>query len=145
MVMVHADRHTEAGTDPGAERLGAMQRFNEDSARAGTLIAAEGLQPSAKGHRVKFTGGKPAIIDGPFAEARELIAGFWMIQVPSQQHAIDWALRYPYPFPENAVVDVRKVYEAADFGDAFTPELREAEERMRAHVRDSGMPLGTEP
>ncbi|RYF54432.1 MAG: YciI family protein [Comamonadaceae bacterium] len=145
MVLVHADDNTEAAIDPGAARLGAMQQANEDSARAGILIAAEGLQPSSKGARVAFSGGKPAVIDGPFAEARELVAGFWMIQASTQADAVDWALRYPYPFKNNAIVDVRKVYEAADFGDAFTPELQVAEERMRAHLLESGKPLGAEP
>lgn len=145
MVMVHADAHTEAAVNPGAERLAAMQRANEDSARAGLLVAADGLQPSREGARVRFSGGKPSVIDGPFTEAKELIAGFWMIQVPTQADAIAWALRYPYPFRDKAVVEVRKVYEAADFGEAFTPALQAAEKRMRAHLLQAGRPLGTEP
>ncbi len=143
MVMLKANQKAEAGVNPGEKHLATMAKYNEDSVKAGVMLAGAGLQPSARGARVKFSGGRPTVIDGPFTEAKELLAGFWMIQVKSRQEAIDWALRYPYPFGEEAEIEIRQVYQASDFGDAFTPELRQAEERLRAHLLESGKPLGT--
>jgi hypothetical protein len=142
MVVLKSTPEMEAGVLTGPEKLEAMARRNAQSVKAGVLVAGEGLQPSSKGLRVKFSGGRPKVIDGPFAEAKELVAGFWIIQVGSRDEAIAWASSYPYAPGADAVVEVRKVFEAADFGDAFTPELREAEERMREHIVKSGRQLG---
>lgn len=142
MVMLKANEKLEAGVSPGEKHLATMARHNEEGVKAGVITLAEGLKPSAKGTRVKFSGGKPTVIDGPFTEAKELLAGFWMIQVKSRQEAINWALHYPYAFGAEAEIEVRQVYQASDFGEAFTPELRQAEERMRVHILESGKPLG---
>jgi hypothetical protein len=132
MVIVKADNNSEAGVLPTKEMLEQMGKFNEELVKAGVMLAGEGLQASAKGARVKFAAdGKTSVIDGPFAETKELVAGYWMWQVNSLQEAIDWLKRAPF---ENTEVEIRQVFEAADFGDDFTPELREQEERVRAEA-----------
>jgi len=135
-MIIKASKDSEAGVLPGSELLEAMGKFNEEMVKAGVMLAGEGLQASSKGARVKFSGGKRTVIDGPFAETKELIAGFWLIQVKSKQEAIEWATRCPAPHGENAEgeIEIRQVFEAEDFGPEFTPELREAEERLRAQV-----------
>jgi hypothetical protein len=135
MIIRKADRSTEAGTLPSQELLAAMGKYNEELVKAGVMLAGEGLQPSAKGVRVKFSNGKPTVIDGPFAEAKELIAGFTMIEVKSKEEAIEWVKRWPALDGDGKVeLEVRQVFEAADFGAEFTPELRAAEERLRTQV-----------
>jgi len=131
MILVKADKNSEAGVLPDQEILTAMGKYNEELAQAGVLLAAEGLHPSAKGARVKFSGGQRTVIDGPFAETKELIAGFWLWQVQSKEEAIAWVKRCPM---EEAEIEIRQVFEAEDFGPAFTPELREQEERLRAQM-----------
>jgi hypothetical protein len=131
MVMVRATKSSEAGVLPDEKLLADMGKFNEELAKAGVLLAGEGLQPSSKGARVRFSGAQRTVIDGPFAETKELIAGFWMFQVKSKEEAIDWLKRAPF---EDTEVEIRQVFEAEDFGDEFTPELREQEERLRAQV-----------
>ena len=132
MVIVKADKNSEAGVLPDGKILAEMGKFNEELAKAGILLAAEGLQASSKGARVKFSGGKRTVTDGPFAETKELIAGFWLWQVKSKEEAIEWLKRAP--FDGGTEVEIRKVFEADDFGPAFTPELREQEERVRAQA-----------
>jgi hypothetical protein len=133
MVIVKADKDSEAGVLPDEKLLAEMGRFNEELVKAGVLLAAEGLQPSSKGARVRFSGSKRTVVDGPFAETKELVAGFWLFQVRSLDEAIEWVKRAPNPFPgKESEIEIRQVFEAADFGDALTPELREQEERMRA-------------
>jgi hypothetical protein len=133
MVIVKADKNSEAGIMPSEQLLAEMGRFNEELAEAGVLLAAEGLQPSSKGARVKFSGGKRIVTDGPFAEAKELIAGFWLWEVKSKEEAIEWVKRCPNPMPDTeAEIEIRQVFEAEDFGAEFTPELRQQEERLRA-------------
>jgi len=135
MVMVKANQDSEAGVMPSEELLTAMGNFNEELVKAGVLVAAEGLQPSSKGARVKFSGDKRTVIDGPFAEAKELIAGFWLFQVKSKEEAIEWVKRSPNPFPGGeSEIEIRQVFEADDFGPELTPEAREQEERLRAQV-----------
>ena len=134
MMMVKANQDSEAGVMPGEEILTAMGRFNEELVKAGVLLAAEGLQSSSKGARVRFSGPKRTVIDGPFSETKELIAGFWMIQVKSLAEAIEWVKRCPNPFEGESEIEIRRVFEAEDFGAEFTPELREQEERLRAQV-----------
>jgi hypothetical protein len=134
MVMVKANEDTEAGVLPSEELLTEMGKFNEELAKAGVLLAGEGLQPSSKGARVKFSGEKRTVIDGPFTETKELIAGFWLIQVKSKEEAIEWVKRVPNPTGEEGEIEIRQVFEAEDFGSEFTPELREQEERIRAQV-----------
>ena len=131
MVIVKANKDSEAGVMPNEKMLTEMGKFNEELAKAGVMQAGEGLHASSKGARVKFSGGKQTVIDGPFAETKELVAGFWLWQVKSLQEAIDWLKRAPFDETE---VEIRQVAEAADFGDEFTPELREQEERVRAQV-----------
>jgi hypothetical protein len=130
MVLVKADKNSEAGVMPSEEELTAMGKYNEELVKAGVLLAGEGLHPSAKGARVTFSGGKATVVDGPFTEAKELIAGFWLWQVKSKEEAIEWLKRSP--FDGGAEIEIRQVFEADDFGDALTPELRDAEERLRA-------------
>ncbi len=133
MVIVKADKDSEAGALPDEKLLAEMGRFNEELVKAGVLLAAEGLQPSSKGARVRFSGSKRTVIDGPFTETKELVAGFWLFQVRSLDEAIEWVKRAPNPFPgREAESEIRQVFEAADFGDALPPDLREQEERMRA-------------
>ena len=131
MLIVKADKDSEAGVPPSREMLAEMGKYNEDLVKAGVMLAGEGLQASSKGSRVTFSAGKPSVIDGPFAETEELVAGFWLVQVKSKDEAIEWVKRAPF---ENAVVEIRQVFEADDFGPALTPELREAEERLRGRV-----------
>jgi hypothetical protein len=134
MILLKADKTTEAGVLPSQDLLAATGKYNEELAKAGVLLAGEGLQPSSKGARVKFQGAKRTVIDGPFSETKELIAGFWLLQVKSKEEAIDWVKRCPNPLEGEAEIEIRQVFEAEDFGEAFTPELREAEERLRAQV-----------
>jgi hypothetical protein len=134
MVMIKANKDTEAGVMPSEELLTEMGKYNEELAKAGVLLAGEGLQPSSKGARVKFSGEKRTVIDGPFTETKELIAGFWLIQVKSKEEAIEWVKRCPKPLEGEAEIEIRQVFEAEDFGDEFTPELREQEERLRKQI-----------
>jgi len=135
MVIVKADKSSEAGALPDEKLLAEMGKYNEEMAKAGVLLAGEGLQPSTKGARVRFSGNKRTVIDGPFAETKELIAGFWLIQVKSREEAIEWVKRSPNPFPgTESEIEIRQVFEAEDFGPEFTPELREQEERVRQQV-----------
>ena len=131
MVLVKANKDSEAGVLPDRKILTEMGAFNEELVRAGVMLAAEGLQASSKGARVRFSGGKKTVIDGPFTETKELVAGFWLWQVKSKEEAIEWLKRAPF---EDTEVEIRQVFEADDFGPAFTPELREQEERLRAQV-----------
>ena len=130
IVMVKGDENTEAGVMPTTEQLAEMGQFNEELVKAGVMLAGEGLQPSSKGARVKFEGKKRTVIDGPFAESKELVAGFWLWQVKSKEEAIEWLKRAP--FDGGAEVEIRQIFEAEDFGAEFTPELRENEEKLRA-------------
>jgi hypothetical protein len=136
MVIVKANKESEAGVMPSEQLLTEMGKFNEELVKAGVMLAAEGLHPSSKGVRVRFSGGKQTVIDGPFAETKELIAGYWLWQVKSMDEAIAWLKRCPNPNPDNkdGEIEIRQVFEAEDFGDEFTPELREQEERLRAQV-----------
>jgi len=135
MIIVKATKNSEAGVMPDEKLLTAMGKYNEELAKAGVLLAAEGLQPTSKGARVKFSGNKRSVIDGPFAETKELIAGFWLWQVKSKEEAIEWVKRCPNPFPGESQIEIRQVFEAEDFGAEFTPELREQEERLRAQSK----------
>jgi hypothetical protein len=137
MVMVKANADSEAGVLPSQEMLAAMTRYNEELVKAGILLAAEGLQPSSKGARVKFSGSKRTVVDGPFAETKELIAGFWLIQVKSREEAIEWVKRCPNPMEGDSEIDIRQVFEADDFGEALTPELREREESVGRQMADN--------
>lgn len=132
MVIVKATKDSEAGVMPGTELLTEMGKFNEELAKAGVLLGGEGLQPSSKGARVEFSGTKRKVVDGPFAETKELIAGFWLWKCNSLQEAIDWAKRCPNPHPDDCHIEIRQVFEAEDFGEDFTPELREQEKRAWA-------------
>ena len=134
MVMVKASKSSEAGEMPGEELLTAMGNFNEELVKAGIMLAGEGLHPSSKGARVRFSGTERSVVDGPFSETKELVAGFWLIQVKSKEEAIEWVKRIPNPDNESFEVEVRQVFEAEDFGAEFTPELREQEERLRAEI-----------
>ena len=134
MVMVRATKESEAGVMPSEKLLTDMGKFNEEMVKAGVMLAGEGLQPSSKGARIRFSGKDRTVIDGPFAETKELIAGFWMIKVNSREEAIEWMKRCPNPFDGESEIEIRQVFEAEDFGKEFTPELREAEERMRAEI-----------
>ena len=135
MVLVKADKNTEAGALPDEKLLTEMGKYNEELVKAGVLLAGEGLHPSSKGTRVRFSGAKRIVIDGPFAETKELIAGFWLWRVNSKEEAIEWVKRCPNPMPgSEAEIEIRQVFEAEDFGEAFTPELREQEEHLRAQV-----------
>jgi len=132
MVIVKATRDSEAGTMPSTEMLTAMGKYNEELVNAGVMLAGEGLHPSSKGKRIVMEGGKRTVVDGPFAETKELIAGFWLWQVRSMDEAVEWARRCPDPMPGGGVLELRQVFSPEDFGDALTPELREAEEQLRA-------------
>jgi hypothetical protein len=134
MVIVRATRDSEAGVLPDEKMLADMGRFNEELVKAGVMLAGEGLQPSSKGARVRFSGAKRTVIDGPFAETKELIAGFWIWKVRSKEEAIEWVKRCPNPFPAESEIEIRQVFEAEDFGAEFTPELRAQEERLRAQM-----------
>lgn len=134
MVIVKADKKSEAGELPSEELMAAMGNFNEELVKAGVLLAGEGLHPSSKGARVKFSNGKASVIDGPFAETKDLVAGFWLIQVKSKEEAIEWVKRVPVPPEGEGEIEIRQVFEMDDFGPEFTPELREQEERQRARI-----------
>jgi hypothetical protein len=136
MVMVRATRDSEAGVMPDQKLLTEMGRFNEELVKAGVMLAGEGLQPSSKGARVRFSGPKRTVIDGPFAETKELIAGFWVWHVKSKEEAIEWVKRCPNPFAGESEIEIRQVFEAEDFGAEFTPELREQEERLRRRIEE---------
>jgi hypothetical protein len=134
MVMVKATGDSEAGAMPSEELLTAMGAFNEELVKAGVMLAGEGLHPSAKGKRVRFSGRQRTVIDGPFAETKELVAGFWLWQVKSMEEAIEWVRRCPNPMPTDSEIEIRPVFEADDFGAEFTPELRAQEDRLRAQA-----------
>jgi hypothetical protein len=134
MVIVKANKDTEAGVMPSEQLFREMGNYNEQLVKAGIMLAGEGLHPTSKGARVKFSGTTRTVIDGPFAESKELIAGYWLWQVKSLQEAIDWAKRCPNPTGEESELEIRQVFEAEDFGQEFTPELREQEERIRAEA-----------
>jgi hypothetical protein len=134
MVLVKADKNSEAGVLPDEKLLTEMGRFNEELAKAGIMLAGEGLHPSSKGARVRFSGPKRTVIDGPFAETKELVAGYWLWEVKSKEEAIEWVKRCPNPTGAEGEIEIRQVFEAEDFGAAFTPELREQEARLRAQV-----------
>ena len=137
MVIVKSDKNTEAGVLPSRELLEAMTRYNEELVRAGIMLAGEGLQPSSKGARVKFSGSQRTVVDGPFTETKELIAGFWLWQVKSLAEAIEWVKRCPNPTGAECEIEIRQVFEAEDFGTEFTPELREQEDRLRAKIAET--------
>jgi hypothetical protein len=134
MVLIKANKDTEAGVMPSEQLLAEMGKYNEELVKAGVMLDGEGLHPSSKGARIRFSGTKRSVIDGPFAETKELIAGFWMWKVGSLQEAIDWAKRCPNPTGADGEIEIRQVFEAEDFGKEFTPELREAEERLRSQI-----------
>jgi hypothetical protein len=134
MVIVKANKDSEAGMMPKQQLLSEMGKFNEELVKAGVLLAGDGLQPSSKGKRVRFSGEKRTVIDGPFSETKELIAGFWLWQVRSMEEAVEWVKRCPSPHEGEAEIEIRQVFEAEDFGSEFTPALREQEEQMRAQV-----------
>ena len=135
MIMVKASKDSEAGKMPSEELLAAMGKYNEELVKAGIMLAGEGLHPSSKGARVRFVGNKRIVTDGPFAETKELVAGYWLWQVKSKEEAIEWVKRCPNPMPgTEAEIEIRQVFEAEDFGAEFTPELREQEERLRAQA-----------
>ena len=140
MVMVKATPDSEAGVMPSQELLAAMGKYNEELAKAGVLLAGEGLQPSSKGARVRFSGANRTVIDGPFTETKELIAGFWLLQCKSREEAIEWVKRCPNPMPGESEIEIRQIFEAEDFGPEFTPELQAQEERLRAEVRTQQQP-----
>jgi hypothetical protein len=131
MILVKATKDSEAGVIPSEQLLREMGKFNEELAKAGVLLAGEGLHPSSKGARVRFSGAKRAVIDGPFAETKELVAGYWMWQVKSKEEAIEWVKRCPNPMPGESEIEIRQVFEAEDFGAALTPELKKQEKRLR--------------
>ena len=134
MVIVKASKESEAGVMPNQTLLAEMGKFNEELVKAGVLLAGEGLHPTSKGKRVKFSGAKRTVVDGPFTETKELIAGFWLWQVRSLEEAIEWVKRCPNPHEGESEIEIRQVFEAEDFGAEFTPELKEKEERLRAQV-----------
>ena len=135
MVLIKADKDTEAGVLPSEQLLADMGKYNEELVKAGIMLAGEGLHPSSKGKRVKFSGGKSTVIDGPFTEAKELIAGFWLWQVKSLEEAVEWVKRIPNPDgAQEAEIEIRQVFEATDFGAEYTPELREQDDRLRTQI-----------
>ncbi len=136
MVIVKANKDSEAGALPDEKILAEMGNFNEELVKAGVMLAGEGLHPSSKGARIRFSGTKRTVVDGPFAETKELVAGFWLWQVKSKEEAIEWVKRCPNPFPGESEIEIRQVFEADDFGAEFTPELRAQEERLRAKVAE---------
>jgi hypothetical protein len=135
MVMVKANPDSEHGVMPTEEQLAEMGRYNEELAKAGVMLAGEGLHPSSKGARVRFSGASRTVVDGPFAEAKELVAGFWMFQCKSLEECIEWVKRCPNPMEGESEIEIRQVHEAEDFGDEYTPELREQEDRIRAQIQ----------
>ena len=135
MVIVKATKNSEAGVMPSQKLLADMGKFNEELVKAGVMLAGDGLKPSSKGKRVRFSGGKRTVVDGPFAETKELVAGFWIWQVKSMEEAVEWVRRCPDPMPgEEAEIEIRPFYEADDLGKEFTPELRAREDRLRAEI-----------
>jgi hypothetical protein len=134
MVMVKATEESEAGQMPSQELLAEMGRYNEELVKAGVMVAGEGLQPSSRGVRVRFDGTSRRVIDGPFAETKELVAGFWIFQVKSLEEAVEWVKRCPNPMSGPSEIEIRQIFEAEDFGEEFTPELREQEARLRAEI-----------
>jgi hypothetical protein len=140
MVIVKANKDSEAGIMPKQKLLADMGKFNEELVKAGVLLAADGLQPSSKGKRVRFSGEKRTVIDGPFTETKELIAGFWLWQVRSMQEAVEWVKRCPSPHEGEAEIEIRQVFETEDFGSELTPELKQREERMRAEIAARNKP-----
>jgi hypothetical protein len=142
MVMVKASPESEAGQMPGTDLLEAMGRYNEELVKAGVMLAGEGLHPSSKGVRVRFAGKSRTVLDGPFAETKELVAGFWLWQVRSMDEAIEWVRRCPNPMMSDSEIEIRPVFEAADFGEAFTPELREQEDALRRQIDTQTKPHG---
>lgn len=134
MVIVKASASSEAGVMPGEQLLRDMGQYNEELVKAGVMLAGEGLQPSSKGKRVRFSGASRTLIDGPFAETKELIAGYWLWQVKSMDEAVEWVKRCPNPQLEDSDIEIRQIFEADDFGDEFTPELRAQEDRLRAQL-----------
>jgi hypothetical protein len=134
MVMVKASPESEAGQMPSTELLAAMGQFNEDLVKAGVMLPGEGLHPSSAGKRVRFSGARRSVIDGPFAETKELVAGYWLWQVNSMEEAVEWVKRCPNPMESDSEIEIRRVFEAEDFGAEFTPELREQEERLRRQI-----------
>jgi len=139
MVIVKGTNNSETGVLPSAEMLNAMGKFNEELVKAGVMLSGDGLQPSAKGKRVVFAGGRRTVVDGPFAEAKELVAGFWIWRVSSMEEAVSWAQRCPDPMPgEQAVLELRPLYELEDFGDNATAEVRERDTRLRAEIERNG-------
>ncbi len=138
MVLIKADKDTEAGVLPSEQLLAEMGKYNEELVKAGVMLAGEGLHPSTKARRVKFSHGKTTVIDGPFTEAKELIAGFWLWQVKSLEEAVEWVKRMPNPDGvQEAEIEIRQVFDMEDFGDAYTPELREHDDRLRAQVESN--------
>jgi len=135
MVIVKADKHSEAGVMPSEQLLAEMGNYNEQLVKAGIMLAGEGLHPSSKGKRVRFSGKERTVIDGPFAETKELIAGFWLWNVKSMDEAVEWVKRCPNPQLSDSEIEIRPVFEAEDFGAEFTPELREQEDRLRAQIQ----------
>jgi hypothetical protein len=138
MILVKADKDSEAGVLPSEKLLTEMGKFNEELVNAGIMLAGEGLQPSSKGARVRFSGDQRTVVDGPFAEAKELVAGFWIWKVGSKEEAIEWVKRCPNPMEGESEIEIRQIFESEDFGEAFTPELREQEERLRAQTEQLG-------
>ncbi|MEO6044530.1 MAG: YciI family protein [Tepidiformaceae bacterium] len=136
MVMVKATEESEAGVMPSEQLLTDMGKFNEEMVNAGIMLAGEGLHPSSKGARVKFDGTKRTVVDGPFAETKELVAGFWLLEVKSKDEVIEWIKRCPNPMPGPSEIEIRQIFEAEDFGEEFTPEAREQEERQRARMAE---------
>ena len=134
MVIIKADKDSEAGVMPSEQLLTEMGNFNEELVKAGIMLAGEGLHPSSKGKRVRFSGDQRSVVDGPFAETKELIAGFWLWQVKDMNEAVEWVKRCPNPMGQESEVEIRQVFEAEDFGAEFTPEAREQEERLRAEM-----------
>lgn len=137
MVMVKASKESEAGKMPSTELLAAMGRFNEELVKAGVMLAGEGLHPSSRGKRVRFSGKQRSVVDGPFAETKELVAGFWLWQVKSMEEAVDWVKRCPNPMESDSDIEIRPLFEAEDFGAELTPELREQEDRLRTRIEEA--------
>ena len=136
MLLVKADKNSEAGIMPSEELMTEMGKFNEELVKAGVLLAGEGLHPSSKGARVRFSGSERSVIDGPFTEAKELVAGYWLIEVKSMEEAIEWVKRVPNPMDGESEIEIRQVFEADDFGEEYTPEARERDERLRTEIED---------
>jgi hypothetical protein len=142
MVLVKATKDSEAGVMPSTELMAAMGDFNEQLVKAGVMLAGEGLHPSARGKRVQFSGSRRTVVDGPFAETKELVAGFWLWQVKSIDEAVEWVRRCPNPMPGDSEIEIRPLFEAADFGAEFTPELQAQEDRLRAEVEAAAKRAG---